>query len=609
MIGRALAWMCVLSALAGACAAGGWTVVGSSWRPDENPWAKRQVWEAGQWTEGWRDEQFYPKYFRPAGSLHLVLRNDSRIADTIALTHVDMKPLNDVVTTPQKAGRVIWYRLESHGMPAGKVEPGDWVECTLRLRETPASPVWLRFQIGTDDWTEIAVSPAPRRLRIESISFSPKIDRVFVYVRAFEGKTVGAGKAFLDGKDCTASTTWTYGPMGSGLSLAEVKLDAPWTYGTFHLIEVKPEGEKSLVQTVRAWDSYFCVGLFGEVTDARVRAAKERGINTYFAEPSEVLEKQGMNTIPGGAASGRARTTGGIGMLFYYNHDEPDAHDYDAGKALLLQDRLGVNAQSQVLPLIYEQRRVNPTVPNLVLIDNTYKPLNWYVYGQTADVIATDPYVPFRARQLNYVWQALEPARDACAPRPVVSVLWACSIGKNKGTPGSNPPTPQEERMMAFYALACGVKGIGYFADVKPDPLKTSYIRLSEIKPLYDEIGRINKDVAVLAPYIARGCAAGEPERQGELWTRSLMCGANAVVAIAVNKNHIIDFETKEQAARHVPAESETLKINLPQHFRNPRVREVQGGKLVPVKGEVRKSALYIKLDKVDTARAFLIQN
>jgi hypothetical protein len=186
--------------------------------------------------------------------------------------------------------------------------------------------------------------------------------------------------------------------------------------------------------------------------------------------------------------------------------------------------------------------------------------------------------------------------------------MWACSLGKNKGAPGSNWPTPQEERMAVFYALGCGVKGIGYFIDIKPDPLKNNFIGLSDIAPLYDEVGRINKDIAVLSPYLARGCVAGEPERQGELWTRSLMCGSGAVVAIAVNKNHIIDFNTKEQAARHVPAEDETIKINVPRHFTSPRVRELRDGELVPVDAQLRKSAVYIKIDELDTARAFLIQ-
>lgn len=609
MIVRIIAWTCSLLALASACTAGGWTVVGSYWRPDENPWARQQVWQTNQWGEGWKDaEQFYPKGFKPAGSIHIVLRNESGKADSISLTHVDRRPVEDVITTPQRAGRVVWYRLEPTGASADKVEPGEWAECTLRLREAPSGPVWLRFTAGSGEWTETAVSPTPNRLRIESISFSPAIDKLFIYVRAFEGKTLAAGGVFLDGDNRTAFTQWTYGPTGSGLSLAEVKLDPAWTYGSFHLIEIRPQGGRPLMQIVRAWDSFFCVGLFGEVTDSRVKAAKDRGINTYFAPPSPVLDKEGMNTIPGGTVTSKPRTTGGNGMLFYYNHDEPDAHDWNH-KALPTHDRLGVNAVLQVLPLIGQQRKANPTVPNLVLVDNTYKPLQWYVYGQIGDVLATDPYVPLRARQLEYVWHALEPARDGSAPKPLLSVMWACSLGKNKGTPGSNWPTPEEERMAVFYALGCGVKGIGYFIDIKPDPLKNNFIALSDIRPLFDEVGRINEDISVLAPYLARGCVVGDPERQGELWTRSLMCGANSIVAIAVNKNHIIDFSTKEQTARHMPAENETLRINLPQHFRDPRVREVRDGKLVPVEGQVRKSALHIKLDKVDTARAFLIQN
>ena len=91
-----------------------------------------------------------------------------------------------------------------------------------------------------------------------------------------------------------------------------------------------PGGER-LVQPVRAWDNYFCIGLYGPVDDARVKAAKEHGINTYMSPMNDILEKYGMNTAPGGSGKERQHQSGSAGLLYRQNWDEPDAYETMCG--------------------------------------------------------------------------------------------------------------------------------------------------------------------------------------------------------------------------------------------------------------------------------------
>ncbi|HNT34685.1 MAG TPA: hypothetical protein PKH07_06790, partial [bacterium] len=61
-------------------------VISSYSRPDRNSGADRQVWEGFFWAEGWNaDEQFYPMHFKPAGSLHVFLRNNTEKTQTLSL--------------------------------------------------------------------------------------------------------------------------------------------------------------------------------------------------------------------------------------------------------------------------------------------------------------------------------------------------------------------------------------------------------------------------------------------------------------------------------------------------------------------------------------------
>jgi hypothetical protein len=85
------------------------------------------------------------------------------------------------------------------------------------------------------------------------------------------------------------------------------------------------------------------------------------------------------------------------------------------------------------------------------------------------------------------------------------------------------------------------------------------------------------------------------------------MCGANTMVLIAINTKHTIDFSAKDEPRRHEALNDVELKFALPRHFTNCRITEVRDGKLVPFKAVFRKSAAYLTLDELDTARVFVV--
>jgi len=580
-----------------------WEVVDARWRPDANPWVEKQVWDGWIWSEGWgEDEQFYPKYFKPAGSLHVILRNESARAAKVELTDIDGVPLQDVLTSPQLAGRVVWHLI----LPE-QVEAGEWTECTVRLRSVPKEDVRLGFRIGVAKRVEVSVPIKARRVRLESISFSPRIDRLYIYIRSLDGGKIRGEAVRFDGKDVTGSCRWTEGPKQSALSLVEVELETPWRLGTYHLVEVDLSDGSRLAYPIRAWDNYFMIGLFGDIELERVKDAKAHGLNTYvLSREHSILDELGINYVARyGVGEGRQRSSEQSGTLFYNNIDEPDVHDVTAGRALPYMDRLGVNAEFKVLPRFRYHLEKDSRTPSMVLTDNTYKPLNYYVYGQTSDIFCTDPYVPLSGDQVDLIAHSLEVARDACAPCPLVATLWVTSIG---GDPQKGrPPLPEEERIMVFYALGCGIKGLSYYADRDSKTKAEELSGVSHNKPLWEELGRINADVSVLRPYLSIGCPISVPQENEKVWSRSLLCGRDHMVVVVVNKGHYIAYNTKRAFAWNIPASDVEITMSLPGHFRHCRIQEVKDGALIPAKGNVKRGKLHLTLDRVDTARAFLV--
>jgi hypothetical protein len=581
-------------------AAAKWSVISASWRPDENPWAKQQVWDGWYWAEGWSNpEQFFPKYFQPAGSIHVILRNDSSQPASLKLEDLDGE--RNILTDLNTAGRVVWRSFFPR-----ETTPGEWAECILRLRQRPTKDVKVGLMSGNER-VDVTVPVKPSRVRLESLSFSPNIDRLYIYLRGLDGSLPKPGGVRLD-QGQKISCKWTPGPKGSGLVLAEVALKPAWQLGSYHLVQVFLADGSSLAYPVRAWDNFFMIGLFGSDDITHVREAKARGINTYVhPRDTAMMDSLGINYVPGWAGGkGRTRIPGKqSGNVVYYNLDEPDGADTGASKTLPYMDRLGLMAQREVLPRFWEQYDADPATPALLLVNNTYKPLNYYVYGQCVDVFCSDPYVPLGGDQCEYIAHAMECVRDASAPCPTVATLW-CTYMRNRPGAQFRPPTPEEERLMAFYAVGAGAKGIFYFAD-RDTPTGEELEGVFHNRPLWDEMGRINHDIATLAPYLSIGCPIGEPKETDKVWYRTIMCGPKTMVLIVVNKGHHIGYNTQKGFAWNFPARDAQVPVRLPAQFNKCRIQEVSGGKLHSFGSEIKGNEFALKMDTINTARAFVI--
>jgi hypothetical protein len=318
-------------------------------------------------------------------------------------------------------------------------------------------------------------------------------------------------------------------------------------------------------------------------------------------QDTKMMDEMGINYL----GWGRERIPGKqSGKVFHYVYDEPDAHDGSQSDTLPYMDRLGLLAQREVFARFQEEiYPKDQRTPCMLLVNNTYKPLNYYVYGQCMDIYCSDPYVPLGGDQCEYVAKAMECVRDASTPHPTIACLWATTEAPPPyRNAQARPPTPEEERLMVFYALGSGAKGVLYFADYDNPPAG-----LGRDKDLWDEIGRINSDILALAPYLAIGCPAGPAVETDKFWYRSVMCGQDKMVLIVVNKGHHIGYNTQPGFAWNFPAKDVGVSVPLPTHFKSCRIEEVKDGKLTPAQAEFMRGKMKMKLDEVDTARAFLI--
>ncbi|GEM_PF-5887338 len=198
-------------------------------------------------------------------------------------------------------------------------------------------------------------------------------------------------------------------------------------------------------------------------------------------------------------------------------------------------------------------------------------------------------YYPVASAPLQGAGRMVEILKSAVRPKPVGFIPQAFSGGVNKKNGNSNLnrwgrfPTPDEERLMVYDAVANGAKALHYFAyNIEPnEPVYgVGETQSREAGELWSEIGRINAELEVLAPYLWCGDVmplGSSPEENIDVRT---ILGSDVLTVFLLNRDNTY---TREGFASR-PRRNIRIKVNVPSWFKPFKVCEVnrQGRRELP---------------------------
>jgi hypothetical protein len=577
------------------------------------------------------------------GNLHLYVRNDGAgpasitdaLVEGISLKEAivfrpepaaDLRPASiffsklepDQIGRLGAAGEPVWWHAQPDSIP-----PGGYGELVIRLRRHPES-ARVRLALKGDAWsasTEVPVTE--EHPRIVSINFSPALDGFHLYARHPQAAQTPS-RILLDGRDVTAGTAFG-SARATGTALAVVRLDAPLEPGSFHLFEAVYADGSTATAALRAWHHEFIYGMWGY---SRRGSTEEERVKLYLAE----LELHQINALMhsyGGEVAAYMRSEEGrahcesIGMramatspgnvpdpLCYFLMDEPDAQDY-AVSELEPHQRLGSYGQT-VVNWSRLLRDRDPGTPTLLNIDNTYKPNNWYMYGQLSDIYCADPYYPEMQRDIlskhpGWMWAHLKPTyvygvgticHSSGAPRPLHLILH--SVRHDTPELPFRFPTPEEKRIEVFYALASGARRLSYWWYTPYGDLPGCGLDDPAARALWTEIGLVGAEVRTAGELIARSCPADlEIEASRLLWVRGLLAGLDAVVLLVVND----EIASDRVGMVYRPVGRAAVQVKLPEWLKPVDTFEITTTGISDVEWEHEDGRLAVNLGQVDLTR------
>jgi len=637
-------------------------VLGAYFRADE-PFPDYAVfWHEG-WTtpEGEIDNTKYEGFKEPlGGSVHVFFRNTSTrplAVEDILLDGISLKQV--IVFSEQRKlrkpasiyfaqlsqdsmdhlfalGEPIWWKVEPN-----KVAPDQTGEVVVRLRTVPKGPSLPVSLVHAAGKIDVSVPVADKHPRVVGASFSEELDVLHLYFRCRGIAGSVPAKILVDGGDMTKAAVIGRDPQADVIPVI-VRLPKPMAPASFHCVQGVFEDGLVASAGVRAWADEFAYGIWGGKPG---KAGDLSAGQNYVAELAAHNINVQMPQVGSPAVQAFYKSEAGQRQLkamgfrtvidehqkwgqkdpyLYFIHDEPDCADFRF-EGIPENKKIGALA-SWTIQRSDELRAEDPGKLQMLNLDMTYKPQNWYIYGQVPDVLAADPYYQNRLRtayqehperikvysKATYVYAVADVCQSACEPNPLHIILYSCSHVNNKDNRRFRFPTPPEKRIEVFYALGAGAKGLSYWWYTPADKGEKSAYGVgaavqngdAAAAALYREIGLIGAEVRTAGPLFLSGCPAEVPVKaEGALWTRTLLVGLDSLVLLVVNDQ----YTNHDKGTDIQPVEKAAASVRIPAWLKAADVFEITSQGAKDVKWAATGPQVGLDLGRVDVTRLVVI--
>jgi len=566
-------------------------------------------------------------YYRDTNaSLHLLLINRGNEPVTMLPPVVNGFDTASLGRDELRDRDVLWYRCRPNPIP-----PGEIAELIVVLPAPTDRTATVELRTTSGEKVVRTIPCVPERLRFQAVRFSRNLRAIDVYVRWSDpSKATSLRKILLDGRNVGRQASSWPARCLDGLAYTRINLPRPLERNSYHVVEVEAEDGLSTGCQIRAIPAEFLIGVYGSITPANIEDWAAHGCNHYLSfggVPADALDLMADRGISVGAKyipeplvdrdSGRvllfdeetARAAIGQvadkpGLLYHHLVDEPDVADYYAGRWL------GASAMELAARDEFCEN-VDPGRYTFVQLDNTFRPANYRVYGEAADVLATHRYslgssirseaggetvtrLPFLEDMLDTTVRF----RNAVEPRPFFMVPQFFHLGKGRA---GRAPTVEEMRLQCYAMIAGGARGLIHYIHSGSQGGGEG----SRAPALWDAMAGLHEELKRVGQVVQSGTPAPEDSVTSDsphVLASAILCGDRMAV-ILINRCHRSALETFVA----VPVRQVKVSVRIPPWIKASALEIVPAEGGAPVSGELKSGCLNFTVDEIKDARCFLL--
>jgi len=512
------------------------------------------------------------------------------------------------------AGEPVWHKIMPATIPAGKL---GFV--LIKARSVPQKAVEVRLTDNRGGVHTVPVVPEQSSVRLAYVGFGPDCDRMVIFVRKLQPEKLTIDKVYLDETDITSRCEIKSSDFWKDLGVITASLARPLKEGSYHLLRITTKQGPQAVDIVRAKKDFFPIGIYG--WSSKGATAIERMYDFYRSLNANYFNTNLTFIWPKDKAlrnSPRGRQlaeSNGIMLInsyhdrrtsgrYWYLYDEVDIHDGVNCKSLPESKRLGCSTQVEIVDFMKQKMQDDPSALGWLQMDGWGMPTHYFIYSRAVDIPSGGDYAGQGKKQPIEVYNALTALRWAAMPGPFNTLIYA-AWEKSLGVPRF--PTPGEEKIMAYYCLASGGKGLCYYTYDDSAPGGTGDHGVEGNPALLKAIGDINHTVQTIAPMLLSAYPVEDlvVNSEEKLWARTLLCADGKVILILVNHDFV--SEAKGFTAKPLKDVSVTVQSSPWLELKEAAQVDAAGVQKVHIGPADIAGEVNLRLQRIETAELVVI--
>ena len=535
------------------------------------------------------------------------------------------------------AGIPVWFKGDPSTIPAGGVG-----QAVVRLRFPPTTPTVTVGVVTSGGSVTTNITVAAVAPQLASVGFSQDRTKVYLHWRRSGG--AAPASVLLDGVDVTANAV-TVGDANLNFAESVLTLSTPLSYMSYHVFQGVYADGKRATASLRAWSHPFIHAPWG-VFDVADNAAGQAWLEDCVNRGLNAVQNQyggGVGGFLASPAGGTWMASRGFGVIVWNGNtsrntwlsfidDEVDAEEDNVadnfcgtGKKLPCgASPMGILGMRSIATG-EDYRRLAPNAPTTINLDATFKPENYYAYGQAVDVLQADPYYQKRLKdtywyhnpewiplynKATYIYAVSRACTRAAEPNPFHVILQSTESKEDVNGVIKVWPfaPPQTKRIEAYYALAAGAKGISYWW-FKPCGGLCSNGLGDQSSPaaqdVWKEMGLYGNEIKTVSSLLVASHPVDLPLAPGaNVWARALAVGTDTLILLVVNDNYYND----ETGFHSTEVANATLTTTLPSWMPAPlSAFQVSAGGLSDVGTQFNANQLQLNLGTLKVTQLIVL--
>ncbi len=454
------------------------------------------------------------------------------------------------------AGEPVWWKADPATVAAGAV-----AQVTVRLRSVPTNHVSFGVvsSSGTITTNITVDANAPR---ITTIGYSE--DRKKVYLQWRRNGGAAPTSVYLNGTNVTSLTT-TVGDTNVNFAASVISLSNALPFYSLQAYQGIYADGKTAASGQRVWTNNFiyCTwGTFEEtgqysgedwVDEASAHGFNASEVNLGILPNDSYMQSHGYGYI----ILDKTKLKSFDPELWFIN-DEPDAEENNQGNTHCgtgtripcdSSKYAGTLVHKEAVNFANELHGLRPNVPITVNLDGGLQPQSWYTWGPAVDSLESNNYYEVRLkdaylydndviplhRQPKLSYAVGRSGTEGASPNPFRHILYSCKADNNEWP----YPFPESKHIEAYYSLAGGTKGFGYWWFNDPRGLWNA----AQAPALWKEMGLLGNEVKTARRIIVNSTPVDLPLTPStNVWARAMASGHDTLILYVVNDNFANDI-------------------------------------------------------------------